>query len=161
MSVRREACAVRAGRAGPGRAGWSRVPPGAAASAREPQWRIAGARWPTGARRRPLYAAAPAPYITDYPLRIRSNPVSCVPRHGLGCLERTSNRNADEIRCESRTVMRVWRFDWTISNDSRDARSESRSWVYRRGRSREWGRQYRLNRRIVRSLLRRSLWFLV
>ncbi|CAG9562787.1 unnamed protein product [Danaus chrysippus] len=34
----------------------------------------------------------------------RSNPVSCAPRHGLGCLERTLNRDADEIRCESRTA---------------------------------------------------------
>ncbi|KPJ16061.1 hypothetical protein RR48_06016 [Papilio machaon] len=36
-----------------------------------------------GRRSTPLYAAAPARYKTDYPLRIKSNPVSCVPRHGL------------------------------------------------------------------------------
>lgn len=55
-----------------------------AAAASAPQWRIAGARRPIGARRTPVHAAAPARYKTDYPLRIKFNSVSCVPRHGLG-----------------------------------------------------------------------------
>lgn len=35
-------------------------------------------------RRFSLGSTAPAQYKTDYPLRIKFNPVSCVPRHGLG-----------------------------------------------------------------------------
>lgn len=52
-------------------------------AASAPQWRIAGARRPIGARRSPVHAAAPVWYKTDYPLRIKSNPVPFVPRHGL------------------------------------------------------------------------------
>lgn len=133
-----------------------------------PQWRIAGAQRPIGARRTSLLAtaAASARYKTNYPLRIKFNPVLYVHPETWTWLFTVfvCEWTASSFKCYNLSKKLKNGYENATnrivdSNDSRWARRESVSRASRRRRSREWGRQYRVNRRSVRSLLRRRLWF--